>query len=39
MSAARLTEWLDFKSPEGLLEKVRMIPKLAETGQVLFRAR
>src|SRR5262245_13537350 len=28
--AARLTEWLDFKSPEGLLEKVKMLPKLAE---------
>src|SRR5499426_3797035 len=24
--AARLTEWLDFKSPEGLLEKVKMVP-------------
>jgi 4-hydroxy-3-polyprenylbenzoate decarboxylase len=31
--AARLTEWLDFKSPEGLLEKVKMVPKLAELGK------
>src|SRR6266508_3200268 len=31
--AARLTEWLDFKSPEGLLEKVKMLPKLAELGK------
>jgi 4-hydroxy-3-polyprenylbenzoate decarboxylase len=31
--AARLTEWLDFKSPEGLLEKVQMLPKLAELGK------
>ena len=28
--AARLTEWLDFKSPQGLIEKVKMLPKLAE---------
>ena len=26
----RFTEWLDFKSPTGLLEKVKMLPKLAE---------
>jgi len=31
--AHRLTEWLDFKSPQGLLEKVRMLPKLAELGK------
>src|SRR5262245_55742209 len=31
--ASRLTEWLDFKSPEGLLEKVKMLPKLAELGK------
>ncbi len=31
--AARLTEWLDFKSPQGLIEKVKMIPKLAELGK------
>ncbi|MFM8395613.1 MAG: UbiD family decarboxylase, partial [Acidobacteriota bacterium] len=31
--AARLTDWLDFKSPEGLLEKVKMLPKLAELGK------
>jgi 4-hydroxy-3-polyprenylbenzoate decarboxylase len=31
--ADRLTEWLDFKSPEGLLEKVKMLPKLAELGK------
>jgi 4-hydroxy-3-polyprenylbenzoate decarboxylase len=31
--AARLTEWLDFKSPTGLLEKVKMLPKLAELGK------
>src|SRR6476659_5101410 len=31
--AGRLTEWLDFKSPQGLLEKVRMLPKLAELGK------
>ena len=31
--AARLTEWLDFKSPQGLLEKVKMLPKLAELGK------
>jgi len=31
--AHRLTEWLDFKSPQGLLEKVRMRPKLAELGK------
>src|SRR5919198_524466 len=31
--AARLTQWLDFKSPEGLLEKVKMLPKLAELGK------
>ncbi|MBX7223704.1 MAG: menaquinone biosynthesis decarboxylase [Blastocatellia bacterium] len=30
--AARLTEILDFKSPQGLLEKVKMLPKLAELG-------
>ena len=27
--AGRLTDWLDFKSPEGLLEKVKMLPKMA----------
>lgn len=31
--AARLTEWLDFKSPTGLLAKVKMLPKLAELGK------
>src|SRR5262245_19025020 len=31
--AARLTEWLDFKSPQGLMEKVKMLPKLAELGK------
>lgn len=31
--AERLTEWLDFKSPTGLLEKVKMLPKLAELGK------
>ena len=31
--AGRLTEWLDFKSPTGLLEKVKMLPKLAELGK------
>ena len=31
--AARLTEWLDFKSPQGLIEKVKMLPKLAELGK------
>jgi 4-hydroxy-3-polyprenylbenzoate decarboxylase len=31
--AGRLTEWLDFKSPAGLLEKVKMLPKLAELGK------
>jgi 4-hydroxy-3-polyprenylbenzoate decarboxylase len=31
--AARLTEWLDFKSPTGLLEKVKMLPRLAELGK------
>jgi 4-hydroxy-3-polyprenylbenzoate decarboxylase len=31
--AARLTEWLDFKSPQGLIEKVKMLPKLAELGR------
>src|SRR5262249_5902308 len=31
--AARLTEWLDFKSPEGLLEKLKILPKLAELGK------
>ncbi|HKX26662.1 MAG TPA: UbiD family decarboxylase domain-containing protein, partial [Blastocatellia bacterium] len=31
--AGRLTEWLDFKSPQGLIEKVRMLPKLAELGK------
>lgn len=29
----RFTEWLDFKSPTGLLEKVKMLPKLAEIGK------
>jgi 4-hydroxy-3-polyprenylbenzoate decarboxylase len=31
--AERLTEWLDFKSPTGLLAKVKMLPKLAELGK------
>jgi 4-hydroxy-3-polyprenylbenzoate decarboxylase len=31
--AARLTDWLDFKSPQGLLEKVKMIPRVAEIGK------
>jgi len=31
--AGRLTDWLDFKSPEGLLAKVKMLPKLAELGR------
>lgn len=28
----RVTELLDFKSPQGLIEKIKMIPKLAELG-------
>ncbi|MBL8151837.1 MAG: menaquinone biosynthesis decarboxylase, partial [Blastocatellia bacterium] len=32
--AERITELLDFKSPQGLLEKVKMIPKLAELGRL-----
>src|SRR5262249_1746591 len=32
-TAAGLTEWLDFKSPEGLLEKGKRWPKLAELGK------
>lgn len=28
----RITELLDFKSPQGLIEKIKMIPKLAELG-------
>jgi 4-hydroxy-3-polyprenylbenzoate decarboxylase len=31
--AARLTDWLDFKSPQGLLEKVKMLPRVAELGK------
>lgn len=31
--ADRVTELLDFKSPQGLIEKVRMLPKLAELGR------
>lgn len=31
--AERLTTWLDFKSPQGLIEKVKMLPKLAELGK------
>lgn len=31
--AERITELLDFKSPQGLLEKVKMLPKLAELGR------
>jgi 4-hydroxy-3-polyprenylbenzoate decarboxylase len=30
--AERLTEILDFKSPQGLLEKVKLLPRLAEFG-------
>lgn len=32
--ADRLTEILDFKSPQGILEKVKMLPKFAELGAV-----
>src|SRR5262249_61089198 len=35
--AGRLTEWLDFKSPEGLLEKVKMLPKLGQLGEKIWR--
>lgn len=31
--ADRVTELLDFKSPQGLIEKVKMLPKLAELGK------
>src|SRR5262249_11281303 len=31
--AERITELLDFKSPQGLIEKVKMLPKLAELGR------
>ncbi len=31
--ANRVTELLDFKSPQGLIEKVMMLPKLAELGK------
>ena len=30
--ADRIRQYLDFKSPEGLLEKIKMLPKLAEIG-------
>ena len=30
--AGRLTELIDFKSPEGLMEKIKLLPKLAELG-------
>ena len=30
--AARLCQYLDFKSPQGLLEKLKMLPQLAEIG-------
>jgi 4-hydroxy-3-polyprenylbenzoate decarboxylase len=30
--AARIRSFLDFQSPQGLLDKVRMLPKLAELG-------
>ncbi|MCS6883788.1 MAG: menaquinone biosynthesis decarboxylase [Acidobacteriota bacterium] len=30
--AERIAEWLDFKSPQGLLEKIKLLPKLAELG-------
>ena len=30
--AARLCRYLDFKSPQGLLEKLKMLPQLAEIG-------
>ncbi|MGH8631534.1 MAG: menaquinone biosynthesis decarboxylase, partial [Burkholderiales bacterium] len=29
---ARIHQYLDFKSPQGLLEKIKMLPKLAEIG-------
>ncbi len=29
----RIQHYLDFKSPQGLLEKIKMLPKLAEIGQ------
>ncbi len=32
--AARITEALDFKSPEGLIDKLRLLPKLAEMGSL-----
>lgn len=31
--AERIAELLDFKSPQGLIEKVKMLPKLAELGR------
>lgn len=31
--ASRLTDWLDFKSPQGLIEKVKMLPRIAELGK------
>jgi len=30
--AERITELLDFKSPQGLIEKIKLIPRLAELG-------
>ncbi len=31
--AERVTELLDFKSPQGFIEKIKMLPKLAELGR------
>ena len=32
--AERITELLDFKSPQGLIEKIKMVPKLADLGKM-----